>query len=128
MILEHHQSARARTSYISSEDLEAFAAGMHARVFDWLGAHLGYENGLEGAHFAVWAPGAERVSVAGDFGSHHFAAQALTPAENSEIWTGFIAGVRETAPYRYQIVSRLGGRTDERGDPAGFFHELWPGR
>ena len=43
------------------------AEGSHLRLFDKLGAHLISHEGASGAHFAVWAPNARRVSVVGDF-------------------------------------------------------------
>ena len=41
--------------------------GTHRRLWQVLGAHVITHEGVEGTHFAVWAPNAERVSVVGDF-------------------------------------------------------------
>ncbi len=41
--------------------------GTHKRIWQVLGAHPLTHDGVEGTHFAVWAPNAERVSVVGDF-------------------------------------------------------------
>lgn len=41
--------------------------GSHLRLFDKMGAHPLKLEGVEGFHFAVWAPNARRVSVVGDF-------------------------------------------------------------
>jgi 1,4-alpha-glucan branching enzyme len=41
--------------------------GTHKRIWQVLGAHLIAHEGVEGVHFAVWAPNAQRVSVVGDF-------------------------------------------------------------
>ena len=48
-------------------DLYLFGEGNHTRIYDKLGAHPMTLDGVEGVHFAVWAPNANRVSVAGDF-------------------------------------------------------------
>ena len=37
--------------------------GTHLRLFDKLGAHAMEFEGVQGVHFAVWAPNARRVSV-----------------------------------------------------------------
>ena len=41
--------------------------GAHQKLYDQLGAHVLTHEGVEGTHFAVWAPNARRVSVVGDF-------------------------------------------------------------
>ena len=41
--------------------------GTHRRLYERLGAHPMRFEGIQGAHFAVWAPHALRVSVVGDF-------------------------------------------------------------
>ena len=39
--------------------------GTHKRLWQVLGAHLITHEGVDGTHFAVWAPNAQRVSVVG---------------------------------------------------------------
>ena len=41
--------------------------GRHQRLWQALGAHPISHEGVAGTHFAVWAPGAVRVSVVGSF-------------------------------------------------------------
>lgn len=48
-------------------DIYLFREGSHARLYDFLGAHMLCHEGREGVLFAVWAPNAEEVSVTGDF-------------------------------------------------------------
>ena len=47
-------------------DLHLHAEGNHWRIYEKLGAHPMNLDGVEGVHFAVWAPNATRVSVIGD--------------------------------------------------------------
>ncbi|MGE3822223.1 MAG: 1,4-alpha-glucan branching enzyme, partial [Isosphaeraceae bacterium] len=47
-------------------DLHLLGEGTHYRNFERLGAHLRTHEGVQGVHFAVWAPNAMRVSVVGD--------------------------------------------------------------
>ena len=52
--------ARAVDDYLLVE-------GTHRQLYERLGAHLMLHEGVDGVHFAVWAPHASRVSVVGDF-------------------------------------------------------------
>lgn len=46
---------------ITLEDIAKFDFGIHYTVYDLLGAHVRYQDGVKGVHFAVWAPAAIRV-------------------------------------------------------------------
>ncbi|MEA2081043.1 MAG: 1,4-alpha-glucan branching enzyme, partial [Pseudomonadota bacterium] len=48
-------------------DLHLFGEGRHLHAYRVLGAHLCEVDGVKGTRFAVWAPGAERISVVGDW-------------------------------------------------------------
>jgi len=73
---------------------------------------------IEGTHFAVWAPNAERLSVIGDFNGWQTDAHGLRPrAYGSGIWEGFIPGVGAGALYWYYFVSRLYRYQVEKADP-----------
>ncbi|HXT38099.1 MAG TPA: 1,4-alpha-glucan branching enzyme, partial [Chloroflexota bacterium] len=48
-------------------DLHLLGEGTQSRAYDFLGAHPRTVDGVEGVHFAVWAPNARSVSVTGDF-------------------------------------------------------------
>ena len=52
---------------LGAMDLWLLAEGTHLRPFEALGAHPRVIDDVAGTAFAVWAPNAERVSVAGDF-------------------------------------------------------------
>ena len=54
-------------SIFSDFDLHLFGQGKHYRIYEKMGAHPRTVNGVEGVHFAVWAPNALSVSVMGDF-------------------------------------------------------------
>jgi len=122
----HGETARRHNSSFSGEDLRLFTEGAHIRIFDHLGAHLTSLNGIEGAHFAVWAPKAERVSVVGDFNNWDPLADPLVRFENSGIWSAFIPRVREAAPYQYHILARQSDGGVKKADPVGFYHEVAP--
>ena len=52
---------------VTDFDCYVFGEGKHHRIFDKLGAHMKTIDGVEGTHFAVWAPDARSVSVVGEF-------------------------------------------------------------
>ena len=73
-----------------------------------LGAHVITHEGVEGTHFAVWAPNARRVSVVGDFnwwdGRRHV--MRLHPANG--LWEIFVPGVGSGAKYKFELLDRNG--------------------
>ena len=48
-------------------DCYLLAEGRHQRAYEVMGAHPTEHEGTAGVRFAVWAPGARRVSVVGHF-------------------------------------------------------------
>ncbi len=108
-------------------DTFLFKQGQHTRLFEKLGAHLMNVDGVDGVHFALWAPNATRVSVIGDF--NHWAADAhpLRPRQDeSGIWEGFVPGVTQGAIYKYRVVSRHRGYEVDKADPFAFYSEAPP--
>ena len=113
-------------AFLTDLDLHLFNEGTHDQAHTKLGAHLRTQAGEAGVHFAVWAPGAGRVSVIGDFNDWDPARAPLSPRGTSGIWTGFVAGVAVGHRYKYRIVSRAGDYQVDKADPYGFAHELPP--
>jgi 1,4-alpha-glucan branching enzyme len=114
------------TTLLSRQDLYLFNEGSHVRLYEKLGSHPLRAEGLAGTYFAVWAPGAERVTVMGDFNGWDKASHPLHPREQSGIWEGFLAEVRAGARYKYHVVSRYHGYTVDKADPFAFYHEVAP--
>jgi len=100
--------------------------GRHARLFDKLGAHAMRHEGVEGVHFAVWAPNASRVSVVGDFngwdGRHH----AMRKRLDNGVWEIFVPAVGEGALYKYEVLGPEGELLPLKADPLGFGAQLRP--
>jgi len=113
------------TSLLGEQDLHLFNEGTHLRLFDKLGSHPGAVDGVEGVHFAVWAPSAERVTVIGDWNGWDGSRETLHARGSSGIWEGFLPGVPEKAAYKYRIFAR-GGRKLEKADPFAFHAETPP--
>jgi 1,4-alpha-glucan branching enzyme len=114
-------------SLLTPDDLYLFNEGSHFELHHKLGAHPLTVDGVAGTYFAVWAPGAERVAVIGDFNGWNPDAFLLHGRENSGIWEGFVPGAERGQLYKYHIQSRYLGYQTERADPFGVYHQEPPG-
>ena len=112
------------TTLLSANDLHLMNEGRHFRLYQHLGCHPMIAGGVEGCYFAVWAPNADRVSVVGDFNDWDGTTDRLFARENSGVWEGFVAGVPESARYKYRLHSRLGGDDVDKADPFGRYFEV----
>jgi 1,4-alpha-glucan branching enzyme len=111
---------------LTDQDLYLFNEGSHFRLYRKLGAHPGTRNGVPGTHFGVWAPGAEQVSVIGDFNGWTKGKHFLYPRGQSGIWSAFVPGIQAGSPYKYHIVSRYDGYQVDKTDPYAFYQEIPP--
>ena len=100
--------------------------GSHRRLWDVLGAHLVEEQGVEGVHFAVWAPNASRVSVVGDFNGWDDGAHPMQPRGSTGVWETFASGIGEGTLYKYAIIDRHGQMLPLKADPVGLGAEHPP--
>jgi 1,4-alpha-glucan branching enzyme len=111
---------------LTEQDLYLFNEGSHYRLYRKLGAHPRTRKGVPGTHFAVWAPGAEQVSVMGDFNGWSKGKNLLHPQGQSGIWGRFIPGIQVGTAYKYHIVSRYNGYQVDKIDPFAFYSEVPP--
>ncbi len=111
---------------IGELDLHLFNEGTHNRLWQMLGAHQITHNGVNGTHFAVWAPNASRVSLVGDFNRWNGATHCLRPLDQSGIWEIFVPEMSEGEIYKYQITDRAGQILPQKADPVGFGAEHPP--
>jgi len=103
------------------QDRYLFREGSHARLYERLGCH----PRADGAHFAVWAPNAERVSVIGDWNEWDGDAHPLATPDDSGVWHGDVAQARPGHLYKYRIAGRNGYRVD-KADPLAMQAEAPP--
>src|ERR1700730_16297897 len=89
-------------------DLHLFGEGKHERIYEKLGAHVITHEGKRGVAFAVWAPNAKGVSVAGDFNGWDSEKNPMRSLGGSGIWELFIPGLKEGELYKYAIKTRRG--------------------
>jgi len=110
---------------LSDFDLHLFGEGNHHRIWSKLGAHLTVIEGVEGTHFAVWAPNAARVSVVGEFNFWDGRRHAMQSRGASGVWELFVPGVTGGATYKFEIRSQA-GITALKADPYARQAELRP--
>ena len=114
-------------SLLGDDDLYLFNEGSHLRLWEKLGAHLTTApDGTPGTYFAVWAPDARAVSVVGDFNGWARDANPLSARGSSGIWEGFIAGVGNSALYKFFVRARAKKYQVEKADPFAFSCEIPP--
>jgi 1,4-alpha-glucan branching enzyme len=110
---------------LSDFDLQLLGEGNHQRSYEKLGAHLMTVDGVEGVHFAVWAPNAKRVSVVGDFNRWDGRRHPMRVLGGTGIWELFIPGLGEGSLYKYEIKGQF-DQVFEKADPHGYAAELRP--
>ncbi len=110
---------------LSDFELHLHGEGTHFEAYNSLGAHRVECEGVRGVRFAVWAPNAETVSVAGDFNDWDTRRHPMR-ARNSGIWEIFLPGLAEGACYKYHIRSRFHSYRQMKADPYAFWAETPP--
>ena len=100
--------------------------GTHKRLWQVLGAHVITHEGVEGTHFAVWAPNAERVSVVGDFNIWDGRRHPMRRRGATGVWETFVPGLGEGATYKYELRGPGGQTLPLKADPVGFGSEHPP--
>ena len=100
--------------------------GTHFRLFDKLGAHCITHEGVDGVHFAVWAPNASHVSLVGDFNFWDPCPHQMRRRQDIGVWEIFVPHVGTGSVYKYRITGPDGTVQPLKADPFAFFSELRP--
>ncbi len=111
---------------ITQDDLYLFNEGSHFHLYEKLGAHPSTVNGEQGAHFSVWAPNAERVSIIGDFNNWNGESHPLRSKGESGIWEGFLVGIGTGTHYKYHIATKYLGYVVDKADPFALYAQMPP--
>ncbi len=107
-------------------DQHLFGEGRHWHIYQKLGSHLKTIDGVEGVHFAVWAPNAQRVSIIGDFNRWDGRTHPMRNLGGSGIWEVFIPGLSAGCLYKFEILNRQSGELLVKTDPYGQQFEFRP--
>ena len=103
---------------ITEEEEKAFCAGVYYEAYKKLGAHPMEIKGVKGTLFAVWAPNAVSVNIAGDFNGWIGRATIMHRMPMSGIFELFVPGVEAGTHYKYEIKVK-GGEVLLKADPYG---------
>jgi 1,4-alpha-glucan branching enzyme len=106
---------------ISDSDLYLHTEGTLFEAYRTLGSHVTED----GVRFAVWAPNALNVTVAGEFNDWDIRRHPMR-WRNGGVWELFIPGLGEGAIYKYHVRSKIGGYQQLKADPYAFFCEAPP--
>ena len=112
--------------FISETDCYWFGQGTHYKIYEKLGAHPWKYNGEEGYYFAVWAPHAQAVSVAGDFNDWNTYAAPCAKIFQGGIWEAFVPGARAGQLYKF-VIRTAAGDVIYKADPYARGAEFRPG-
>jgi 1,4-alpha-glucan branching enzyme len=110
---------------LSETDLYLHGEGTLYEAYRTLGAHVVEAGGARGVRFAVWAPNAECVTLAGEFNDWDTRRHPLR-RRNGGVWEIYIPGLGEGATYKYNIRSRIAAYQQLKADPYAFLCETPP--
>ncbi len=100
---------------LKKSDIEDFKAGTLFNAQEVLGAHVIEHEGEVGTVFAIWAPGAMRVSVVGDFNNWDGRTHQMKRLYGS-VFELFIPGSFENQKYQFEIKLK-GDKILKKNDP-----------
>lgn len=110
-------------------DIHLIGEGRHERLWEVLGAHVREYDGpmgvTRGTAFAVWAPNAQAVRLAGDFNTWDSQAHPMRSLGSSGLWELFVPGVEEGIRYKYDILGK-DGQWRGKADPLARATEIPP--
>jgi 1,4-alpha-glucan branching enzyme len=112
--------------FITEADQYVFAQGSHYEIFDKMGAHKTVVDGVEGVYFAVWAPNAQYVNVAGSFNNWDIYEYNMGRLGEGGVFALFVPGVKENDMYKF-VITTPSGEKIYKADPYGNYMELRPG-
>ncbi|MFD5340511.1 1,4-alpha-glucan branching enzyme [Streptomyces hawaiiensis] len=106
-------------------DLHLIGEGRHEELWTALGAHPMTHEGVTGTRFAVWAPNARGVRVAGTFNFWDGTGHVMRSLGSSGVWELFLPDVGEGELYKFEITRPDGSKT-MRADPLARRTEVPP--
>ena len=107
--------------------LQLWGEGNYQEAYELMGSHEKNIDGVEGVHFVVSAPSAERVSVVGSFNDWDGRRNPMRKYHDQGIWELFIPDVQQGDTYKYEIKTYNGDWPLKKADPYGFYSEVRPG-
>lgn len=110
---------------LSDSDLYLHTEGNLFEAYRTFGAHVACAEGVAGVRFAVWAPNALNVTLAGEFNDWDIRRHPMR-RRSGGVWEFFMPGLEEGAPYKYHVRSKFAGYQQLKADPYAFYCEMPP--
>jgi 1,4-alpha-glucan branching enzyme len=110
---------------VSDTDLHLHGEGTLQEAYRMFGAHPTCSEGVSGVRFAVWAPNAESVTLAGEFNDWDVRRHPMR-RRNGGVWEIFLPELKEGTTYKYNVRSRFAGFQQLKADPYAFYCEVPP--
>ena len=101
---------------VDQEELDRFNAGTNYEAYKVLGSHEVEINNTKGVQFTIWAPGAMRLSVIGDFNDWDGRITPMNRVGDSDVFTLFVPDLDTSVGYQYELKAR-DGRISVFNDP-----------
>lgn len=122
-LLSHDPYAFAPTFGVLDQYL--FGKGVHYELYRAMGARLATHQGASGVKFAVWAPGARRVSVISDLNHWDGRVNPMRSLGECGVWELFIPGMKEEDKYKFEIKTQS-NELLVKADPYAYSSQLRP--
>ena len=110
-------------------DLHLIGEGRHEELWRVLGAHTrsyeGIAGTVQGTSFAVWAPSAQGVRLAGDFNYWDGRAHPMRAMGSTGVWELFVPGLGDGTHYKFEVLGQ-DGVWRQKADPVAFRAEVPP--
>jgi 1,4-alpha-glucan branching enzyme len=106
-------------------DLYLMGEGRHEELWRVLGARVRRYGEVTGTSFAVWAPNARGLRVAGDFNYWDGRAHPMRSLGASGVWELFVPGIDSGARYKFWVCGQ-DGIWREKADPMAAYAEVPP--
>ena len=101
---------------VEQEELNRFYEGINYGVYKVFGSHEVEINNTKGVQFIIWAPGAMRLSVIGDFNDWDGRITPMNRVGDSDVFTLFVPGLDAACSYQYELKAK-DGRISVFNDP-----------
>jgi 1,4-alpha-glucan branching enzyme len=129
-LTEHGRSLESADPYafgpvLGEIDSHLIAEGRHWRLWEVLGANPRTIAGIEGVHFAVWAPNARRASVVADFNHWDGRRHPMRRRHECGVFELFVPGVNAGSAYKFEFIDTE-GRLVLKADPLARRTEVPP--
>ncbi len=116
---------------VGEVDQHLINEGRHEQLWSVLGAHVRRYDApggeVTGTSFAVWAPNAQGVRVAGDFNFWDGRAYPMRKLGASGVWELFVPRVGKSAMYKYEVCG-ADGQWRQKADPLATHTQVPPER